>query len=217
MNGLHSLWESFSGSLEKLEYPYVRWISEFNYDGKNDYIFHSSPLIASDLLKDIFWSRAAGVVVTSATIRSLNSFNHFIRISGAPAHGVYKDISSPFDYSKAKFVVPKMESQPSDARAHSIEIINLLPNLLDLEQATLVLFSSRQQMINVYDGLQEDLKEIILLQGDLSKFEMLWMHCKKIDDGVKSVIFGFNIGYYEMSWVICSKNKSSVDQKHENM
>jgi len=190
VNDLHSLWGSFSGALEELEYPYVRWISEINYDGKNDYIFHSSPLMASDLLKDIFWSRAAGVVVTSATIRSLNSFKHFIRISGAPPDGVYKVISSPFDYSKAKFVVPKMESQPSDADAHSLEIINLLPDLLNLEQATLVLFSSRKQMINVYSELQEDLKESILLQGDVSKFEMLRIHCQKIDDGVKSVIFG---------------------------
>ena len=190
VNGLHSLWESFSGGVEKLEYPYVRWISEVNYEGKNDYIFHSSPLMASDLLKDIFWSRAAGVVVTSATIRSLNSFKHFVRISGAPAHGVYKVISSPFDYSKAKFVVPEMDSQPSDAEAHSLEIINLLPNLLNLEQATLVLFSSRRQMIDVYSGLQEELKEIILLQGDLSKFEILRVHCKKIDDGVNSAIFG---------------------------
>ena len=190
VNGLHLLWESFSGVLEKLEYPYVRWISEVNYDGKNDYIFHSSPLMASDLLKDIFWSRAAGVVVTSATIRSLNSFKHFIRISGAPAHAVYKAISSPFDYSKATFVVPEMESQPSDAAAHSIEIISLLPSLLNLEKGTLVLFSSRRQMIDVYSELQEDLKESILLQGDLSKIEMLRIHCKKIDDGVKSVIFG---------------------------
>ena len=190
VNGLHSLWESFSGGVEKLEYPYVRWISEVNYEGKNDYIFHSSPLMASDLLKDIFWSRAAGVVVTSATIRSLNSFKHFVRISGAPAHGVYKVISSPFDYSKAKFVVPEMDSQPSDAEAHSLEIINLLPNLLNLEQATLVLFSSRRQMIDVYSGLQEELKEIILMQGDLSKFEMLRIHCEKIDDGVNSAIFG---------------------------
>ena len=45
-------------------------------------------------------------------------------------------------------------------------------------------------MIDVYSELQEDLKESILLQGDLSKFEMLRTHCKKIDDGVKSAIFG---------------------------
>ena len=83
-----------------------------------------------------------------------------------------------------------MDCHPSYAEGHSLDIINLLPNLLDLEQATLVLFSSRRQMIDVYSGLQEELKETILLQGDLSKFEMLRIHCKKIDDGVKSAIFG---------------------------
>ena len=33
---------------------------------------------------------------------------------------------------------------------------------------------------------------------------------------IDKYIFGFNIGYYEMTWVICSKNKSSLYQKHEN-
>jgi ATP-dependent DNA helicase DinG len=83
-----------------------------------------------------------------------------------------------------------MDSQPSDAQAHSLEIIKLLPNLLNLERASLVLFSSRRQMMDVYRGLPEDVEENIFLQGDLSKFEMLRMHCKKIDDGKNSAIFG---------------------------
>ena len=32
---------------------------------------------------------------------------------------------------------------------------------------------------------------------------------------IDKYIFGFNIGYFEMSWIICSENKSSADQKHE--
>ncbi len=187
---LQSLWASFSGKLQKQDYPDVRWISEVNYDGKFDYIFHSSPLMASDFLKDMLWSRAAGVVLTSATIRSLNSFEHFIRCSGVPGYASYKVISSPFDYSRAEFVVPKMESQPADADAHSLEIITLLPNLLNLEQATLVLFSSRRQMIDVHSRLPKNLTENIFLQGDLSKLEILKRHRKKIDNSVSSTIFG---------------------------
>ncbi len=190
VSALRSLWESFSGELQKQDYPNVHWISEASYDGKFDYIFHSSPLMASGFLKDILWSRAAGVVLTSATIRSLNSFQHFIRYSGAPENASYKVISSPFDYSRAKFVVPKMDSQPNDPEAHSLEIITLLPNLLNLEQATLVLFSSRRQMIDVHKGLPEDLTENIFLQGDLSKLEILKRHRKKIDNSVSSAIFG---------------------------
>ena len=57
--------------------------------------------MASDLLKYIFWSRAAGVVVTSATIRSLNSFK---QLSLEKADAIVCLLSDQENYNVSKIL-----------------------------------------------------------------------------------------------------------------
>ena len=53
-----------------------------------------------------------------------------------------------------------------------------------------MLFSSRRQLNDVYEGLPDDWRALILLQGDYSKHEILRRHREAIDGGMGSVIFG---------------------------
>ena len=69
-------------------------------------------------------------------------------------------------------------------------LIDQLPQLLDLSEGSLVLFSSRRQMLDVYQGLSGELGDAILMQGDYSKQEILRRHRQTIDEGRGSVIFG---------------------------
>jgi len=61
---------------------------------------------------------------------------------------------------------------------------------VDLDQGTLVLFSARKQMMDVAEKITADIKAQLLVQGELSKNEILDAHRKRIKEGKGSVIFG---------------------------
>ena len=188
--GALGLWREYAVTGEGEVPPKARWITLLNSNGQFGFDLRCSPILAADILQDFLWSRAAGVIVTSATITALGSFERFILHSGAPPEANYKIVASPFDYANAVFSVPRMECDPGDAQAHTRELIEQLPHLLDMGEGSLVLFSSRRQMLEVYSGIDGGLRERILMQGDYSKQEILRRHREVIDGGSGSVIFG---------------------------
>ena len=188
--GALALWQEYAVTGEGEVPPKARWITLLNSNGQFGFDLRCSPILAADILQEYLWSRAAGVIVTSATMTALNSFERFILHSGAPQEANYKIVASPFDYSNAVFAVPSMDCDPSDAQAHGQALIDQLPHLLDLQEGSLVLFSSRRQMLEVFQGTDGSLRELILMQGDYSKQEILRRHREAIDGGRGSVIFG---------------------------
>lgn len=188
--GAGSLFQEYAVTGEDDVPPKARWIVLLNSSGQYGFDLRCSPILAADILQEFLWSRAAGVVITSATITSLNSFDSFIMHSGVPTEAAFKVVASPFNYANATFCVPSMDCDPGDAAAHTAAIIDQLPTLLDRSEGSLVLFSSRRQMQEVYSGLAAHLGELVLLQGDYSKAEILRRHREAIDNGGGSVIFG---------------------------
>ena len=192
------LWASYSveSAVESAEDgqadepPMARWINVPGGAGQSGYDLRSSPILASGILQEYLWGRAAAVVATSATMTALNSFERFILHSGAPRSGIYKVVPSPFDYSNATLRVPAMACDPGDAAAHTEAIIGMLPDLLADDLGSLVLFSSRRQMGEVYDGLSTAFRKRLLMQGDYSKQEILRRHREQVDGGHSSAIFG---------------------------
>ena len=184
------LWREYAVTGEADSPPKARWISLLSSAGQSGFELRCSPILAGDILQEFLWSRAAGVVVTSATMTALNSFERFILHSGVSREAAFKVVPSPFVYSNATFHVPAMDCDPGDAQAHTDALISLLPQLLDRAEGSLVLFSSRRQMVDVYHGLTADFGELILLQGDYSKQEILRRHAQVIDRGEGSIIFG---------------------------
>ena len=53
-----------------------------------------------------------------------------------------------------------------------------------------MLFSSRHQMQQVYEGLDRELQKIILIQGQYSNRELVRLHKERIDQGDSSVLMG---------------------------
>ena len=188
--GALALWRDYAaGDIEQTP-PMARWITLLNSGGQFGFDLRSSPVLAEDILQDCLWSRAAGVVVTSATITALGSFERFILHSGAPREANYKVVASPFRYDNARFIVPPMDCDPGDAQAHTAALIEQLPQVLSREEGSLVLFSSRRQMLDVYNGLSGEFAGGILMQGDYSKQEILRRHREAVDAGNGSIIFG---------------------------
>lgn len=195
------LWQAFARSDIAGEAPAARWLSAINsgagtqISGNNqeplDLQLSCSPVLAAQTLIEHLWQRCAGAVLTSATLSALGTFDSLAMRAGLPAHTVYHRISSPFDYANAaKLIIPRLNCDPGNTRAHTAAIVTLLPELLDPKEASLMLFSSRRQMLDVLEGLSAELRKVILCQDDYQKAQLLTLHRQKVDGGEHSVIFG---------------------------
>ncbi|WP_373829556.1 ATP-dependent DNA helicase DinG, partial [Neisseria dentiae] len=162
------------------EEPLAKWITR-RLDDKNDYIFHASPISSASHLANNLWRRAAGAVLTSATLQSLGSFNLILRQTGLQwlPETTTLALQSPFDFdAQGELYIPPVHASPKDPAAHTAAIVEWLPKLVSTEEAigTLVLFSSRKQMQEVALRLPEAYLPLLLVQGELPKATLLQKH-----------------------------------------
>lgn len=174
--------------------PMARWIERVpRAGGPDDFRVCAAPISGGQRLHDLLWARAGAAVLTSATLRACGSFDLFLEDSGLQACPGVRALSlpSPFDYAaQAELHLPPMRTHPRDADAHSEEVAALLPALLEAHQGALVLFASGRQMQRVAQGLPEALRAQVLVQGAMSKRELLAQHRARIDQDQRSVLFG---------------------------
>lgn len=178
------------------EEPLAKWITR-RLDDKNDYIFHASPISSASHLANNLWRRAAGAVLTSATLQSLGSFNLILRQTGLQwlPETTTLALQSPFDFdAQGELYIPPVHASPKDPAAHTAAIVEWLPKLVSTEEAigTLVLFSSRKQMQEVALRLPEAYLPLLLVQGELPKATLLQKHHQAIGEGRASMIFGLD-------------------------
>ena len=150
----------------------------------------ASPILPGELLHEVLWQRAAGAVITSATLSALGTFERFRERSGVPASARWKQVASPFDPGRATFCVPAMTAEPGSQDAHTLELIEKLPALIANDQGVLILFTSRRQMEAVLEQLEPVLPHHVLVQDRMSKNRLLNEHRAYIDKGEPSAIFG---------------------------
>ena len=189
--GSLDLWRSYSNSKVDEKWPIARWITVSEFNDIVDFEIVSSPILASKALESGLWSRCCGAVITSATLTALNSFDRFKYRSGTYDDAQYAVVPSPFNFTEnALLSVPHKAVEANDALLHTDSIIDILPELLDQNAGSLVLFSSRRQMQDVYDGLDKKLRDMVLLQGVESKQALVRNHKATLDKGNGSIIFG---------------------------
>ena len=186
--GQIALWDSYAESAEQDGTPWARWMR--HYGDESSIECFASPIYASDILSEHVWDRVSGAVMTSATLTALGSFEHLMQQTGLPEDTKLARVESPFDASRGRFVVPDMRSNPSNPGEHTDELIERLPFLLEERLGTLVLFSSRRQLQEVHEALESKFGDSLLIQGVMSKAEIIAEHRKRIDNNLPSVIFG---------------------------
>ncbi|MBC7183341.1 MAG: ATP-dependent DNA helicase DinG, partial [Marinobacter sp.] len=170
--------------------PPARWAVRQRWDHAEDITLYSSPVLADNLLYSRLWSRAYGAVLTSATLTALGRFDRINSRAGLPPDSRFLVVPSSFRYADMATVeVPAMSAMPTDD-GFADELIRRLPDLWAGEKATLVLFTSRRQMIQVRDALAPEYPELIITQDDMAKGEVLRRHCSRVDEGRPSVLFG---------------------------
>ncbi len=185
------LWASYAAADAAGGPPKARWVSLVEQAGPLDFEVCSSPILAARTLEQSLWQHCSGAVVTSATLTALGRFERYRMRAGTPENSVYQTVPSPFDYTRAATVrVPAAAVDAGDAAAHTLSLVQLLPQILAAERGSLVLFSSRRQMLDVYDALPADWQQRVLVQGERSKQETLKQHRQRVDSRQPSVLFG---------------------------
>lgn len=185
------LWRLYSLQDDQKFPPNARWLNVIGQGMDQDILLGGSPILAAHTLRMQLWDKCFAAVVTSATLTALNQFNRFNMRSGVPKESEYLRVISPFNFTeKAVLKVPKLQHEPSSVDQHTQEIITYLNENIDIETASLVLFSSRRQMETVAESLGDKLQAILLVQGEQSKRIILESHKEKIDSNKGSLLMG---------------------------
>lgn len=193
---ISAVWDLMETEAKEGSEPMAKWITRRN-DDKNDYIFNASPISSASHLANALWRKAAGAVLTSATLQSLGNFNLMLRQTGLVwlPQTTTLALQSPFDFDKqGELYLPPIQASPKDPAAHTTAVVEWLPKLISSEEAigTLVLFSSRKQMQEVALRLPEAYLPHLLIQGELPKSILLERHYQAIAEGRPSIIFGLD-------------------------
>ncbi|WP_367986756.1 ATP-dependent DNA helicase DinG [Vibrio sp. NTOU-M3] len=196
LDNLAQVWALMAEPKREKGAPLARWLS-IHPDREGDFIVNVSPLEVGWQLDQQIWSRCVGAVLTSATMRALNSFSFFCRqagISEREEDGVrFLALSSPFDYqTQAELIIPKMPVEPQ-ASEFTECLIEKLPEIIEANKANLVLFASYWQMNQVSEALSTLFVKkgwALQIQGKESRYEILKKHKMLIDKGKTSILFG---------------------------
>ncbi|CCJ78690.1 ATP-dependent helicase DinG/Rad3 [Cronobacter muytjensii 530] len=84
-------------------------------EGQPHLYFHCVGIRVSDQLEKLIWRQVPHVVVTSATLRSLNSFARLQEMSGLrdKAGDRFVALDSPFNHvAQGKIVIPRLKHEP---------------------------------------------------------------------------------------------------------
>jgi ATP-dependent DNA helicase DinG len=166
-------------------------VGRIDAEGSLDVEFQSSPLEAAEALTEVLWTRCHAAVVTSATLASTDGFGRFAEQAGIPPGSRFVSAPSSFPYeTAAELHVPRISADPSRAAEHADAVAALLPELIDPDEATLVIFTSWRQLDAVSAAMPADLMRRVLSQATETRSRILSEHRKRIDAGRGSIIFG---------------------------
>jgi ATP-dependent DNA helicase DinG len=189
---LLALWDRLKQQLTSHAVPLACWLRlDDSGSGNLDIAINASPIQATEILREQLWGSCYGAVITSATLRSLGNFNTLKRETGIPDSSQFLSVSGAFNYAEAATLsVPKDCIEGNAIHEHTDYIADNLADMVEKKVGTLVLFSSRRQMEEVYDQLDTDLQSICLVQGKYSNREMVRLHKERVDQGKTSVLVG---------------------------
>ena len=194
LSSILSLLSTFNQIQDPEKPPLSNWINQSRLANKKyNYQLNSAKIDVSTSLKNMIWSKAAGVVLTSATLTALGSFDRLNQQIGLNAlDNQYLRLPSPFDHKSVEFIVGKIKSSPTNTYEHTQEVARELIKRIDSQSASLVLFASNNQMQEVADLLEKSVDCELLIQGEYSKKNILERHIQNRKNGKGSIIFGLD-------------------------
>ena len=194
LSSILSLLSTFNQTQDPEKPPLSNWINQSRLANKKfNYQLNSAKIDVSASLHNMIWSKAAGVVLTSATLTALGSFSRLNQQIGLNSiENQYLRLPSPFDHKSVEFIVGNIKSSPTNAFEHTQEVAQELIKRIDHKSASLVLFASNNQMQEVADLIEKSVDCELLIQGEYSKKNILERHIENRNNGKGSVIFGLD-------------------------
>ncbi|MGX9273448.1 ATP-dependent DNA helicase DinG [Pantoea ananatis] len=176
--------------------PVSKWITRELRDGQAHLFFHCAGIRVCDQLEKMLWRKIPHVVVTSATLRSLNSFSRLQEMSGLneKAGDRFVALASPFSHvDQGKLVIPQMRYEPlmANEAEHIAEMAAFFRQQMQTEKhkGVLVLFASGRAMQQFVEALPE-LRLMMLVQGDQPRSRLIARHRKRVEQGDTSILIG---------------------------
>lgn len=186
-----ALWALYARPDAAASAPTARWLTLYETGGGHDMEVCASPVLPVSMLQEHLWERCFAAVITSATLTALGSFDRLRQRTGMPEDSDCSIVPSPFHYAQsAQLIVPLHAVEGNQAELHTQSLVTFMHESVDPAEATLVLFSSRRQMLEVYEAVTREFRQTVLLQDDYSKQQLLTLHRERIDKKESSVIFG---------------------------
>lgn len=176
--------------------PVTKWATRELVDGQMHLFFHCVGIRVSDQLEKLLWRSVPHIVVTSATLRSLNSFSRLQEMSGLKekAGDRFVTLDSPFNHiEQGRLVIPQMRYEPlmEHEERHIAEMAAYFREQVEKKAhpGMLVLFASNRAM-QLFLTYVTDLRLMLLVQGDQPRYRLVELHRKRIDEGGRSVLVG---------------------------
>ncbi|MDC9819480.1 MULTISPECIES: ATP-dependent DNA helicase DinG [Pectobacterium] len=176
--------------------PVSKWITREMRDNQPHLHLHCAGIRVCDQLERLLWSKVSHVVVTSATLRSLNSFARIQELSGLGEQegDTFIALDSPFNHrEQGRLVIPRMRYEPlmeSEAQ-HIAEMAQFFRAELkqDKHKGMLMLFASQRAM-QLFLTQVTDLRLMLLVQGDKPRYRLVELHRQRVQEGQTSVLIG---------------------------
>lgn len=176
--------------------PVSKWVTRELRDGQPQLFFHCAGIRVSDQLEKLLWRKVPHVILTSATLRSLNSFQRLQEIAGLSekAGDRFVALDSPFNHvEQGKLVIPQMRYEPMFASEaeHIAEMATFFREQMQVKKhhGVLVLFASGRAMQQFVTCLP-DLRLSMLVQGDQPRPRLIALHRQRVQDGSLSILVG---------------------------
>lgn len=176
--------------------PVTKWVTRETREGQPHIFFHCVGIRVSDQLEKLIWRQVPHVIVTSATLRSLNSFNRLQEMSGLKekAGDRFVSLDSPFNHiEQGKIVIPRLKHEPlmEHEALHLAEMAAFFRAELAKgeHKGMLVLFASNRAM-QTFLSYVTDLRLTLLVQGDQPRYRLVELHRKRVEQGETSVLVG---------------------------
>lgn len=168
----------------------ARWISR----GRANIDINCSPFDGANKARKHLWPIVKTGILTSATFTTMGSFDPMRAALGLPSNTATLKLESPFDYGRAKLIVPRLcveATDPSHARMVMAFLKDYAVAAKD-HMGILVYFTSKKLMLDCVGAIPEKDRDCILLQGQWQPWAMIEEHKRRIDNGERSIIFGLD-------------------------
>jgi ATP-dependent DNA helicase DinG len=155
--------------MESRDRSFVYW-----YERRSRGVFlQATPIDVSRILSGRLFEQVDTVVLTSATLAVGDSFE-FVKARLGIRHSREKILEPHFDYARQSvFYIPPRLPEPSDA-AFPAAAAEEVVRLLELSQGrAFVLFTSFQQMRQIFERVKREVRYPLLLQGTAPKRALL--------------------------------------------